>query len=97
MPLAGHIRRSDTPGVGEYNPHGDDSADLKKSFSKDGSSMFAGSSGRARSDGKKTTTGENVGPGSYELDKGSIANRAAERTNPRIPGFGSSSVRSPEY
>ena len=86
-PLAGHIRKSDTPGVGEYNPHRMEG----KNFSKEGSAIFAGSNS-SRGVNSKTTTGANVGPGSYDLGGRSIEAQLAQ-ANPRSPGFGSSTVR----
>jgi len=91
VPLSGHIRRSETPGVGEYNPS-DKERFQKKSFTKEGSYMFVGSA-RGRSSTASTATGEHVGPGSYELGAGSIEAKLAGNVNPRSPGFGSSSVR----
>ena len=91
IPLGGHIRKSDTPGVGEYDPS-DKERFSKKSFTKEGSYMFA-SSAKSRGSAGSTTTGENVGPGSYDLKSGSISARMTISTNPRLPGFGSSSVR----
>ena len=91
IPLGGHIRKSDTPGVGEYDPS-DKERFSKKSFTKEGSYMFA-SSAKSRGSAGSTTTGENVGPGSYDLKAESIAARASASVNPRLPGFGSSSVR----
>ena len=78
-PLAGHIRRSDTPGVGEYEPTHAQS----KNFSKAGSHMFAGSL-QSRSSAARSTTGEDVGPGSYELEQSSIHHQMAIATNPRL-------------
>ena len=91
-PLAGHIRKSDTPGVGEYDPN-DKERFQKKSFSKEGSPMFAGSL-KSRSAAINTATGEHVGPGSYELEQRSIGHKMTASINPRLPGFMSSSVRS---
>ena len=92
MPLGGHIRKSDTPGVGEYEPN-DDERFHTKSLSKEGMSMFAGSLKRGGS-ASRTTTGEHIGPGSYDLDHRSINHAVASKVNPRLPGFGSSSIRS---
>ena len=91
VPLGGHIRKSDTPGVGEYEPS-DKERFSPKSFTKEGSYMFAGTA-KGRGSAATTTTGEHVGPGSYELKAGSIAARMNTSVNPRLPGFGSSSVR----
>jgi len=91
VPLGGHIRKSDTPGVGEYEPN-DRERFSPKSFTKEGSYMFAGSA-KGRSSATNTMTGEHVGPGSYELGAGSIAQKMTGAVNPRLPGFGSSSVR----
>ena len=76
---------------GEYEPN-DKQRFQAKSFSKEGSSMFVGSL-KSRSSAASSTTGEHLGPGSYDLDHNSIEHRAATSTNPRLPGFGSSSVR----
>ena len=90
VPLAGHIRKSHTPGVGEYDPEPMDGS--SKSISKEGSASFAGSL-KSRSASNFSTTGENVGPGTYDLGQRSIYERMLASTNPRLPGFGSSSVR----
>jgi len=90
MPLGGHVRKSETPGVGEYNPN--HAEGLARSASKEGSSMFAGAM-KSRSVSSFSTTGEHVGPGSYELSGKSIEARMRQSSNPRLPGFGSSSVR----
>lgn len=95
LPLGGHIRKSDTPGIGEYNPDAGSIASKlssSKSLSKDGMSMFAGSA-RGRSSAAQTTTGQHIGPGSYDLQHSSIRAKMEASTNPRLPGFGSSSVR----
>lgn len=91
VPLGGHIRKSDTPGIGEYDP--DDKQRFNpKSFTKEGSYMFVGAA-KGRSSVASTATGEHIGPGSYELGATSISARATTSVNPRLPGFGSSSVR----
>ncbi len=54
--------------------------------------MFAGSL-KSRSVSSFSTTGEHVGPGSYELQQGSIERRMELSSNPRLPAFASSSVR----
>jgi hypothetical protein len=81
--------RARAAGVGEYEPN----QVAAKSFSREGSSMFAGSL-KSRSVSSFSTTGEHVGPGSYELQSGSIEKRMNQTSNPRLPAFGSSSVRS---
>ena len=59
VPLGGHVRRSNTPGVGEYDP----TPVLRKSPSKEGSSsMFAGAQ-NSRSVSSSSSTREHVGPG----------------------------------
>jgi len=88
MPLGGHVRKSHTPGVGEYEPN----QVASKSFSREGSSMFAGSL-KSRSGSSFSTTGEHVGPGSYEQEQKSIETRMKQSSNPRLPAFASSSVR----
>ena len=93
VPLGGHVRKSETPGVGAYNPHG---SELLKSPSE-GSCAFAGSSGKSRSLGQRSTTGETVGPGSYDVERGTIKQKMEAKTNPRLPGFASSSVRGEAY
>lgn len=87
-PLGGHVRKSDTPGVGEYEPN----AVANKSFSREGQSMFAGSL-KSRSVSSRSATGDHVGPGSYELEQSSIQKQMEGSANPRLPGFGSSSIR----
>jgi hypothetical protein len=91
LPLGGHIRKSDTPGIGEYDPN-DKARFMKTSFSKSGSPMFAGSL-KSRSASTRSTTGEHIGPGSYDLENNSINHKMMSSVNPRLPGFGSSSVR----
>ena len=91
-PLAGHIRRSDTPGIGEYDPN-DKIRFQSKQFSTAGASAVFTGATKSRSASGATTTGEHIGPGSYDLDHGSIEHRANTSTNPRLPGFLSSSVR----
>ena len=88
QPLGAHVRKSDTPGVGSYDPHG--MGEQTKSASS--SPMFAGSN-KSRSVSSFSTTGEHVGPGSYELEQGSINSRMLATKNERLPGFLSSSVR----
>ena len=88
VPLGGHIRKSDTPGVGEYDPNKIES----KNFQKNGSAIFAGSVS-SRGVASKSTTGTNVGPGSYDLSGRSIEAQLSSKTNPRSPGFGSSTTR----
>ena len=87
-PLGGHVRKSDTPGVGEYEPRQANGYHSKR----DGSSAFSGSN-KSRSLNANSTTGEHVGPGSYESDQKSLQNQLAAKINPRLPAFGSSSVR----
>ena len=89
QPLGGHIRKNDNPGVGEYNPH---DGMFSKSTSKSGSPMFAGSAS-SRGVNSNSTTGEHVGPGSYELEGNSMNQKMLKAKNPRLPGFNSSSVR----
>ena len=91
VPLGGHVRNSDTPGVGEYDTN-DKERFQSKSFTKQGSHMFAGAA-KSRSLAANSATGKDIGPGSYELSSGSIEQRMAKTTNTRLPGFGSSSVR----
>jgi len=100
-PLAGHIRKSSTPGVGSYDPHKGQSQESllssqsAKSMSKDGSSMFAGV-GPARIVKGSGMTGDHVGPGSYELDASSLKRSMQDKLNPRLPAFGSSNPRPDE-
>ena len=95
QPLGGHVRRAETPGVGVYNPENPNH--MKRSPSKEGvgSSMFAGTT-RNRSAVTKTTSGEHVGPGTYETDANSLQKKLEKMINPRAPGFGSSSTRDKE-
>ena len=88
MPLGGHVRKSDTPGVGEYEPNNVEGFNASKS----GMSMFAGSL-KSRSVSSRSATGDHVGPGSYELEQRSIRKQMEASTNPRLPAFGSSSMR----
>ena len=88
VPLAGHVRKSDTPGVGEYDPNQIES----KVNTEKGSYMFA-AGGKGRGGVASTATGEHVGPGSYELEGNSLYQKMIRTTNTRLPGFGSSSVR----
>lgn len=88
-PLGGHVRKSDTPGVGEYEP----SPIANKSFTREGSAVFAGSATSRGGDTRRAATGDHVGPGSYDLEQSSIQKQMAAATNPRLPGFGSSSIR----
>jgi len=99
-PLGGHVRKSTTPGVGSYEPNDAQtqrqnlSSQSAKSFSKDGSSMFAGVGVTSRSrSSNSAATGKDVGPGTYASDQGTILREAVEKHNPRLPAFGSSSTR----
>ena len=87
QPLGGHVRKSITPGVGEYDI--DPDALATTSTKKNGPGSFS----NAVKPSRPPTTSENVGPGSYELSGDSIENRMIRKSNPRQPGFGSSSVR----
>ena len=92
MPLGGHVRRSDSPGVGSYDPHNVENLSGSRG-SRQGTSAFAGSNnGRGRTD-KRSATGDGVGPGSYEFDQSSISNKLAASINPRLPAFNSAALR----
>ena len=86
-PLAGHIRRSTTPqdiGPGFYDP--------KEVESKQGRSSWGqGKSERNRQ--LASQTGELIGPGTYNADQKTIANRMRKNENRRGPGFNSSTPR----
>ena len=92
MPLGGHVRRSDSPGVGTYDPYNVENLSGSRS-SRQGTSAFAGANKSRAGTGKSSATGDHVGPGSYEFDQSSIANQLAASINPRLPAFNSSSVR----
>jgi len=102
-PLAGHIRKSSTPGVGSYDPNeGMSQPNLlssrsAKSYSKDGSSMFAGVGLKSRTKMANTqSTSKDVGPGTYEQEHGTLLRDAVDKNNPRLPPFASSSSRPDE-
>ena len=101
-PLGGHVRRSTTPGVGSYDPHeAQGSPDVlssrsAKSYSRDGSSMFAGVGVNQRMKMSSSTTSKDVGPGSYESDFGTVLREVVEKHNPRLPPFASSSAQRTE-
>ena len=89
MPLGGHVRKSSTPGVGEYEPEKMGS----KNHARDGAShMFAGGV-KSRSMASSSASGTNVGPGSYDLEAETLSRKGLSSANPRLPAFGSSSVR----
>ena len=96
--LGGHIRKSEKPGVGDYET----SVNLLKdghNFSRLGSSNFAGKAMKQREGiTARKSTAAIVGPGYYDLEmdgdgRGSIKARADTKVNKRLPGFGSSSRR----
>ena len=88
-PLGGHVRKSDTPGAGEYDPKVPDTGSGRKDG---GTSAFTGAV-RSRGASGFSATGENVGPGSYEVEQSSLYHQMVANTNTRLPAFGSSSVR----
>jgi hypothetical protein len=87
VPLCGHVRKIDTPGAGEYSP------ELVKergfSYSKAGSSAFAGNTARCASSIMPDGT---AGPETYDLSGSSITAMASKK-NPKSPPFGTSSRR----
>jgi len=94
LPLGGHIRKMDTPGVGDYEP---EECCVDKSFSKRGSSMFATDSIQHplnESELFTQTTDEKIGPGTYEQLDRSIRKKVQDKLNPRLPPFASSAARS---
>ena len=74
IPLGGHIRKSDTPGVGEYDPS-DKERFSKKSFTKEGSYMFASSAKSRGSAGYTDNGGDSHAPPG---GRGAAAAAAAE-------------------
>ena len=88
-PLGGHVRKSETPGAGEYSPQQVEGGSARKGG---GTSAFAGST-QSRGASGFSATGANVGPGSYEVEQSSLYQQMLTKTNSRLPAFGSSSVR----
>ena len=82
-PLLGYMRKIDTPGGGEYDPK---RMDHYNSYSKKGTSAFAGSSARCA----ETTAASagTAGPDTYDLEGMSLGQQAAKMVNPRAPPFG---------
>ena len=96
LPLAGHIRKSDTPGCGDYFP--DQAKDWSTAHlrcaSKAGMSCFAGGSPQHELRVHEgVATGAGVGPDTYEQDRHSLHKQMLAHRNPRLPGFASSSRR----
>lgn len=94
LPLAGHIRKSDTPGVGTYDPVARQD-NLGGSMSKAGQSMFAGAHRQHADLADTNRTDVGVGPGTYDPEgpKASIYDKAIKARNARLPGFNSSAPR----
>ena len=91
-PLCGHVRKIDTPGVGEYSPEKVHCRGF--SYSKAGSCAFAGNTPRCASDIKcAQDTDHTVGPQTYDVSHRSITAMLANKMNPRSPPFSSSSRR----
>ena len=88
-PLGGHVRKSDTPGAGEYDPKEIEGGTGRKDG---GTAVFAGTS-RPRGASGFSATGEAVGPGSYEVEQTSLHHQMVSKINHRLPPFNSSSVR----
>lgn len=86
-PLCGYVRKSDTPGVGEYRPGRVE----RTSDSKLGSSAFADSTARCASGLLAGAIGP--GPETYEQDHKSLSYILENQHNPRLPPFGVSSRR----
>ena len=92
-PLGGHVRKSATPGVGSYDPRdGSTSSGGQEPGKK--SAVFASTTKSARSSPARSTSGPNVGPGTYNAEKDTtVSGEAARKVNPRLPGFSSSASR----
>ena len=97
MPLGGHIRKSTTPGVGEYEttvgPMGKSMNLPSRSFSKEGHSMFASNTPANKSLADTGRTDAHVSPSSYDLSRYTMKGKLRETTNSRLPGFKSSAPR----
>lgn len=92
LPLAGHVRYTDTPGVGEYDLQPVEGS--TRSMSRAGSSMFAGgSSQHALHATEGDTTGVDVGPGKYKVERTDLYQKIVHTANPRLPGFNSTQRR----
>lgn len=85
-PLCGYVRKIDTPGAGDYRPEPAEG----NSYSKLGTSAFAGNSARCAS---QIATAGQVGPESYDQDHHSITRMLASKRNPRLPPFNASGAR----
>ena len=93
LPLGAHVRYSDTPGAGSYYPERYGSSYERVTYSKLGSSSFAGDSPQ-RHLPADARPGVSPGPESYEQGQFSITTELRTKHNPRLPGFASSSRRS---
>ena len=86
IPMGAYVRKSEVPGAGRYDP---EKKDRGNSYSKSGSSAFAGDSPQRPKKGVEVATdGTDLGPASYNVTKSLLHDY-----NPRLPGFGQSSVR----
>ncbi len=87
LPNNAHVRKSATPGVGAYNPSVDCQHDRPPSAS------FKGPDRNTWSGGKPQTG--SLGPGSYELSRGSINHALFDKVKAtqRAPPFNSSASR----
>jgi hypothetical protein len=97
--LGGHVRKSSTPGIGEYET-GTTLLRNDHNLSRLGTSVFAGPAAKERVGivARRSTSVQN-GPGRYDLEldgdgRGSIrAKMLARRQTSKSPAFGSSSRR----
>ena len=99
-PLGGHVRKSDTPGVGRYDPKpqyavgGGATSGGNEPGKK--SAVFASTTASARTSPARSTSGPNVGPGTYDAAAHTLQRELEKKRNPRLPGFGSSAARDPD-
>lgn len=91
IPMGQHVRAIHTPGPGEYQ-EGEGSLREPRSFSKLGSSSFAGGSARCAEMIATSTSNTAISPVTYPQDHHSIQ-RLLKGFNPRLPAFASSSRR----
>jgi hypothetical protein len=96
VPRGAHVRKTDSPGPGSYEPNeGIAGRSLTKptlAVSTDGHSMFAGHSPQRKHFDESKRTAEHVGPGTYS-PVGSIRDDLHSKQNPRLPGFAASNAR----
>ena len=82
------MRKIDTPGGGEYDPK---RMDHYNSYSKKGTSAFAGSSARCAE--AAAASAGTAGPETYDLEGMSLGRQAASMVNLRAPPFGIGGAR----